>query len=79
MSPDAVRTQIVTVVREELKFAGPLPEGDLTEALDSIQRLALVVAIEDHFEICFDPDDDAQATTLDDVVGIVVRRLAAKP
>ncbi|MEN0063122.1 MAG: acyl carrier protein [Myxococcota bacterium] len=73
--PEEVRAQIVAVVREELKFAGPLPEGDLSEVLDSIQRLALVVAIEDHFEICFDPEDDAQATTLNDVVRIVCARL----
>jgi len=73
--PDDVRARILTVVREELKLAGPLPEGDLSEALDSIQRLGLVVAIEDHFEICFDPDDDARATTLDDVVRIVCARL----
>ncbi len=73
--PDTVRAKILAVVREELKFAGPVPEGDLSESLDSIQRLALVVAIEDHFEICFDPEDDAAATTLDDVVRIVCRRL----
>lgn len=74
-SPDEVREQILAVVREELKIAGPLPEGDLSEVLDSIQRLALVVAIEDHFEICFDPEDDAAATTLDDVVRLVCQRL----
>lgn len=74
-NPDEVRAQIVAVVREELKYAGPLPEGDLAEELDSIQRLAFVVAIEDRFEICFDPEDDAQATSLDDVVRIVCRRL----
>lgn len=74
-NPDEVRAQILTVVREQLKFAGPLPEGNLAEALDSIQRLSLVVAIEDHFEICFDPEDDADAVTLDDVVRIVCSRL----
>lgn len=73
--PDEVRAQILTVVREELRLAGPVPEGDLSESLDSIQRLALVVAIEDHFEICFDPKDDADALTLDDVVRIVCKRL----
>ena len=72
-----VRRRVLTVVREELRFEGPLPEGDLSRTLDSIQRLALVVAIEDHFEICFDPEDDARASTLDDVIGIVCARLDA--
>ena len=37
--------------------------------------LSLVVAIEDHFEICFEPEDDELARTLDDVVRIVTMRL----
>ena len=40
--------------------------------------LALVVAIEDQLRICFEPEDDEQAVTLDDVVRIVSRRLAEK-
>ena len=32
-------------------------------------------AIEDHFEICFEPEDDEAAKTLDDVVRIVTQRV----
>ena len=47
--------------REKLKVDAPL-DGDLADHLDSIQRLTLVVAIEDHFEICFDESDEAEIT-----------------
>ena len=44
-----------------------------------MQRLTLVVAIEDTFEICFEPEDDEAIVTLDDVVATVHRRLAEAP
>lgn len=75
MNAETVRQRIEELARTELSWDGPLPQGDLAEHLDSVQRLTLVVAIEDTFEICFEPEDDASATTLDDVVGVVVRRL----
>ena len=43
-----------------------------------MQRLTLVVGIEDHFEICFEPEDDEQALTLGDVTRIVCLRLAGE-
>ena len=46
------------LVKDELGFTQPLPEGDLSEHLDSIQRLSFVVAIEDHYHIAFEPEDD---------------------
>lgn len=79
MDAATVRTRIEALARSELSWEGPLPEGDLAEHLDSVQRLTLVVAIEDTFEICFEPEDDESATTLDDVIGVVVRRLAEAP
>jgi len=75
-SPEAVRAAIAALAATELGLRGPLPDGDLSEALDSVQRLALVVAIEDHFRIAFEPEDDEGARTLDDVVRIVRARLA---
>ena len=71
----SLRTQITTLIQDELRLTEPLPEGDLSESLDSVQRLSLVVAIEDHFEICFDDDDDQQAQTLEDIVRLVAKRL----
>jgi len=80
MTPEAIRRDIETIAQKELRTDEPLPGGVvLAEHLDSIRRLSLVVAIEDHFEICFEPEDDEAAVTLDDVVRIVTERLAADP
>ena len=76
MQPERIRTTIADLARDELGLDGDLPEGELADALDSVQRLTLVVAIEDHFAICFEPEDDEEARTVDDVVRIVGRHLA---
>ncbi len=73
-----LRDAIEAVAREELRLEGELPEGDLSAHLDSVQRLTLVVAIEDHFEIAFSPDDDEAVSTLDDVAACVQRHLRAQ-
>lgn len=75
MDAAAVKGRIVELARQELRWQGDLPSGDLAEALDSVQRLQLVVAIEDEFKICFDPDDEDGARTLEDVVATVLRLL----
>lgn len=77
MTEQQLRDTIHALVRAELRLDGPLPEGDLAEHLDSVQRLSLVVALEDHFSICFEADDEEGARTLDDVVRIVQTRLEA--
>ncbi len=59
----------------ELTFG---PDDDLAEHLDSMQRLALVVAVEDHFAIAFEPEDEEAAQTLADVERLVAARLAAR-
>ena len=80
MTPEAIRRDIETIAQKELRTDEPLGGGVvLAEHLDSIRRRSLVVAIEDHFEICFEPEDDEAAVTLDDVVRIVTERLAADP
>lgn len=76
MTDDAVRTALDALAAETIGWEGPLPDGDLSEHLDSMNRLALVVAIEDHFAIAFDVEDDDGARTIADVVAIVQRKLA---
>ena len=63
------------LVRDKLKTEAKL-DGDLADHLDSIQRLTLVVAIEDHFEICFDESDEAEITDLDALVRVIKSKLA---
>lgn len=71
----ALREEIISLVRAELRLTDEVPTGDLSESFDSVQRLQLVVAIEDHFEIAFDEEDDEGIATLDDVVKVVAARL----
>jgi hypothetical protein len=43
--------------------------------LDSIQQLTLVVELENHFEVCFDPGDESGIETVHDVMDLVAARL----
>ena len=45
--------------------------------LDSIRLLTLAMEIEDHFEVCLDEEDEEAIVTVDDLVGVVRRKLAA--
>ncbi len=76
MSDPNLRAELDGVVRKCLQLQGPLPEGELSEHLDSMQLLSLVVAIEDHFEIAFEPEDEDEARTLDAVTAIVAAKRA---
>ena len=67
MSPVLTREAVLATIQELA--------GDLADALDSVQRLTLVVAIEDHFQISFDPEDEGDARTIDGVVSLVMRKL----
>ena len=58
----SVEAWILELARRELRLDRPIaPDAELSGALDSLQRLALVVAIEDHLQISFEPEDDEQA------------------
>ena len=78
MEAHEVREVVAAIARDEANWKGPLPEGPLDRHLDSIQRLTLVVAIEDRFQICFDPEDDQRIRSVDDLVAGIVARLGAR-
>lgn len=71
----SIKDSITEIVKTELQWTEGLPEGDFTKQLDSIQRLSLVVAIEDEFEICFSPEDDTSIQTLNDLCQAILRIL----
>ena len=75
MSPEEIQKELNHLVKKKLRYDGPLDEGELAEKLDSVQRLTLVVAIEDHFRICFDPDDEQQIRHLDDLLQMIGKKL----
>jgi acyl carrier protein len=72
-----IRSVLARIAREELGHQGALPDGDIAEWLDSVQRLALVVAIEDAFGLSFRPEEDAEVRSVEDLVALVERRLAS--
>jgi acyl carrier protein len=72
---DQLREEIIQLAIQKCALENVLPDGDLSEILDSVQRLTLIVAIEDHYKICFEPDDDEAVLTLNDVVRLVAARL----
>ena len=73
------KPEILDVLSElatrELRYDGPLPKGDIAEHFDSVQRLTLVVAIEDKFRVCFDPEDEAGLVTMDDLVTAIQNKV----
>ena len=71
-----LRAEVVALIREKLRYTGEIPAGDLSEQLDSMDRLALVVAIEDKYKVAFDGEDDDNIRTLDDLVGALARKRA---
>ena len=77
MNTQEIRAELARIVRTELRMDVALPEGELADHLDSVQRLTLVVAIEDNFKICFEPEDEAAIHTLADVVQIIQKKLTA--
>jgi hypothetical protein len=70
-----LRAELVGLVRKELRIEGDLPAGDFSEVLDSMQLLALAVAIEDRYAICLDPEDEAGVRSFEDLVALVSRKL----
>ena len=75
MTPAEIRTKVIEIVAEELP--GASQEDGFISKLDSVQRLTLVVALEDHFQICFDPDSEDGLLTLNDVVNHIHQQLSA--
>lgn len=75
MTDDALRTTLAEIAQRTLGWKGALPEGELASQLDSMQRMTLVVAIEDHFHIGFDEADEQELITLDDLVRVLQRKV----
>ncbi len=74
MSEADILDALRQIAQDKLKVDRPL-NGDLANHLDSIQRLTLVVAIEDHFKICFDEADETEIRSLNDLVHMISTKL----
>lgn len=71
-----IRQTLIELAQRELQLTKELKDTTLSTQLDSMQRLSLVVAIEDHFKICFDPEDEEEIDTISQVVDLIVRKLS---
>jgi acyl carrier protein len=77
MTPETIRQVLSEIAHDQLEWEGQLPDAELTSAFDSMQRLTLVVAVEDHFHICLDAEDEERIHTVDDLVGVIRKKLDA--
>ncbi|HEY2774398.1 MAG TPA: acyl carrier protein [Candidatus Binatia bacterium] len=74
MNPERVREEVEKILRDELRWQGTVPDGGLDVHFDSLQRMSLVVAIEDHFHICFEPEDEESIRDFDDLLRSIVEK-----
>ena len=70
-SSEEIFAVITKIIQEELGWKEALSQTHPVQELDSMQQLSLVVAIEDHFEICLDPEDENRIETLQDLVSLI--------
>lgn len=70
-----VAAEILRIARDELGIeARPVPGEALAAKLDSLQLLALVVAVEDRFRVVLEDGDAAGTRTLEDLARLVAAR-----
>ncbi len=77
MSERAILDALGAIARRELDWEGSLTsDTSLVEALalDSIRLLQLLVAVEDHFELCLDEDDEQGLVSAGDLVTLIQER-----
>lgn len=78
-TPPQTRSTIAAALhalaQRELGTPLPPPGTPLNEAFDSMALMTLVVAVEDHFEVCLEPEDECRIVTADDLVDVVLVRL----
>jgi acyl carrier protein len=71
----AVAAEILRIAHDDLGIDGqPDAAEALQGALDSLQLLSLVVAVEDRFRIILEDDDAARARSVEDLARIVAAR-----
>ena len=72
---------VTDLARKHLGWSGPVrPEMDLIEdlQLDSLKLLALAVQVENHFQICLEPADEAKIRRVSDLVSAIEQKLECR-
>ena len=65
----------VKKMAQEILGVTEIPTGSIREALDSMNRLALMVEIEDHFLIAFEPEEEDAIESFEDLVQCIALKL----
>ena len=76
MASEEILLALQTIAKEEAGI-DTLPTEELQESLDSVQRMSLMVAIEDHFLIMFEPEEESELNTVDDLVLKIAEKIQA--
>ena len=74
-SKESIRKTIQSLVQEELGWTQEIPKENLSGYLDSIQRLNLLVCIEDHYRIAFEEEEDHSIDTLEQLIGLILHKV----
>ena len=73
--PQTIKAVLEEILKEELNWSKESYIANIAEELDSMQRLSLMVAIEDHYQIIFEPTDEANITSSDDLIQLIQTKL----
>ena len=65
----------VMKIAQDILGVSEVPTGSIREALDSMNRLALMVEIEDHFLIAFEPEEEDAIENFEDLVQCISMKL----
>ncbi len=74
MNEQQILADVRQILRDKLGVRRPVePQTQLFDdlELDSLQQLALVVELENHFRICFSPGEEVGVTSVADLVAVV--------
>jgi len=78
MNHTEIRNVLQEIAREELDWTQDLPIGSLSEELDSMQKMSLVVGIEDRFLICFEPEEEQQIDTIETLISFISKKITER-
>jgi len=67
--------QTVKNMAREILNVSEMPNVPIREAFDSMNRLSLMVAIEDHFLIAFEPEEEDAIDSLEDLIQCIAQKL----
>ena len=74
-SPNQDIALTVKNMAQEILNVSEMPNVPIREAFDSMNRLSLMVAIEDHFLIAFEPEEEDAIDSLEDLIQCITQKL----